>query len=48
MKQDTTYKIARLLGISIQAIVLGLVLSVAVGKLVALETDARVFRYQAF
>jgi len=41
-------KISRLLGIILQALVLGLLLSVSIGKLVALETDARVFRYQAF
>jgi hypothetical protein len=41
-------KIARLLGILLQIIVLGTTLSIAIGKLVALETDARVFRYQAF
>jgi hypothetical protein len=41
-------KIARLLGITLQAIILGILLLVSLGKLVALETDARVFRYQAF
>jgi hypothetical protein len=39
---------ARALGILVQAIVLGTLLFFSVGRLVALETGARVFRYQAF
>jgi len=41
-------KFWRWAGITLQAIVLGILLSLAIGKLVALETDARVFRYQGF
>ncbi|MDM8559129.1 hypothetical protein [Candidatus Parabeggiatoa sp. HSG14] len=41
-------KIARLLGITLQALVLGILLFIAIGQLVALETDARIFLYQAF
>jgi len=41
-------KVARLLGITLQALVLGTLLFVAVGQLVALKTDARIFFYQAF
>jgi len=41
-------KIARFLGILLQAIILGFLLFVSVGSMVAIETDARVFRYQAF
>jgi len=38
----------RLVGIALQAFVLGTLLFVAVVRLVALHTDARLFRYQAF
>jgi len=41
-------KFARVLGTFLQAVILGFLLFVSVGSLVALETDARVFRYQAF
>lgn len=41
-------KLLRWLGICIQAIVLGILLYFAIGKLIALETGARVFRYQGF
>lgn len=41
-------KIARFFGILFQAIILGFLLFVSVGSMVAIETDARVFRYQAF
>jgi hypothetical protein len=41
-------KFARSLGILIQAVILGFLLFVSVGSMVAMETDARVFRYQAF
>lgn len=41
-------KIARFLGLLVQALVLGFLLFVSVGNMVAVETDARVFRYQAF
>lgn len=39
---------ARLLGIAFQALVLGFLLFIVIGKLVAAETGARLFRYQAF
>jgi hypothetical protein len=32
----------------VQALVLGTLLTLAVGKLVAIHSDARLFRYQAF
>lgn len=38
----------RWLGISIQAFILGIFLALAIGKLIALEIGARVFRYQGF
>jgi hypothetical protein len=41
-------KFARALGVLLQAIVLGVLLFTSIGSLVALEADARVFRYQAF
>jgi len=41
-------KLARFLGITVQALVLGLLLVVSVGQLIALKTDARIFYYQAF
>ena len=41
-------KLPRLLGIAFQALVLGVLLFLAVGRLVGLETGARIFRYQAF
>ena len=41
-------KIARFLGITVQALILGLLLFVAVGQLIALESDTRIFFYQAF
>lgn len=39
---------SRILGILLQAVVLGVLLLLAIGKLVALETGARIFQYQAF
>jgi len=36
------------LGIAVQAIVLGILLFIVIGRLVAMETGARLFRYQAF
>lgn len=41
-------KTARWIGITLQAAILGTLLFFAVGKLVALETGARIFRYQGF
>ena len=41
-------RLPRLLGIALQAIVLGVFLFLAVAKLVGMETGARIFRYQAF
>ncbi len=38
----------RLFGIVLQALVLGTLLFFAIGSLVALAADARIFRYQAF
>jgi hypothetical protein len=38
----------RLLGITLQALVLGTLLFLAVARLVGLESGARIFRYQAF
>ncbi len=38
----------RWLGISIQALILGILLALAIGKLIAIETGARIFRYQGF
>ena len=40
--------IARLSGVVLQAVILGTLLYFAVGKLVAIESGARIFRYQAF
>ena len=39
---------ARICGIVVQAIILGILLFIAIGELVELETGARIFRYQAF
>ena len=39
---------SRLIGILFQALVLGSMLFFSIGKLVALESGALVFRYQAF
>ena len=39
---------ARICGIVLQAIVLGTLLFLALSRLVALESGARIFRYQAF
>ena len=41
-------RLPRLLGIVLQALVLGVFLFLAVGRLVGLEAGARIFRYQAF
>jgi len=41
-------RMARITGILIQALVLGTLLFFAIGRLVAIESGARVFRYQAF
>lgn len=41
-------RLSRMLGIVIQAVVLGTLLFLAVGQLVGLEAGARIFRYQAF
>jgi len=40
--------VSRTLGIVLQAIILGVLLFFAVGKLIAVESGARVFVYQAF
>ncbi len=40
--------VARWAGIVLQAIVIGTLLFLAVGNLVAIESGARIFRYQAF
>lgn len=39
---------ARWAGIVLQATVLGILLFIAAGKLIAMESGARLFRYQAF
>lgn len=39
---------ARWAGVILQALILGLLLALAVGRLVAQESDARVFRYEAY
>jgi hypothetical protein len=39
---------ARLLGIVVQAVVLGIFLFIVIGRLIAVESGARLFRYQAF
>lgn len=39
---------ARACGIAVQALVLGVLLFIAVSKLMELEAGMRVFRYQAF
>lgn len=39
---------ARRLGQVLQALLLGLLLALALGQLVAVEQDARVFRYEAY
>lgn len=41
-------RLARFGGIALQALILGTLLYFAVGKLVAIESGARIFRYQAF
>lgn len=41
-------KIARWIGIFLQALVLGVLLFFAIGELIAIEGDARVFRYEAY
>jgi hypothetical protein len=41
-------KIARFLGITVQALILGLLLFIAIGQLITLKSDARIFFYQAF
>ena len=41
-------KLMRILGILVQAILGGIFFFIAVSGLVALETGARVFRYQGF
>ena len=41
-------RFARLAGICLQGLVLGLLLFLALMKLLALESGARVFRYQGF
>lgn len=38
----------RWLGVVLRAIVLGILLFLAVGELLALESDARVFQYEAY
>lgn len=44
----TSQRLARLAGIALQALILGTLLFVAIGQLVAMGTGARLFRYQAF
>lgn len=39
---------ARWLGVALQALVLGLLLFLAIGELIALENDARVFLYEGY
>lgn len=39
---------ARLLGIVVQSIVMGTLLALAIGRLLALGSGARIFQYQAF
>jgi len=39
---------ARCLGVLLQALILGSLLFLALGQLLALGADARIFRYQAF
>lgn len=41
-------RLARFAGIVLQALILGTLLFVAIGQLVALGTGTRLFRYQAF
>lgn len=41
-------RFAYTLGIVTQAVVMGTLLFFAIGKLISLETGARLFRYQAF
>lgn len=41
-------KLLRGMGILVQAVVMGALLFLAVGGLVAIQAGARVFRYQAF
>jgi hypothetical protein len=41
-------RVARWAGIALQALILGSLLFVAIGQLVALGTGSRLFRYQAF
>ena len=38
----------RLCGIVVQSIVLGVLLFIALGKLIEIESGVRLFRYQAF
>ena len=46
--QPANQRLARLAGIALQALILGTLLFVAIGQLVAMGTGARLFRYQAF
>ena len=39
---------ARIAGLIVQALILGTLLYAALGRIVALETGAQIFRYQAF
>jgi hypothetical protein len=41
-------RLSRLLGIALQALILGLCLFLAIAKMIGIETGARIFRYQAF
>lgn len=47
-KEARTGRVCRALGVVCQALLLGTLLFIAVGALVAIEDGARVFRYQAF
>lgn len=44
----SSQRLARFAGIALQALILGTLLFVAIGQLVAMGTGARLFRYQAF
>jgi len=41
-------KLARGVGICVQGIILGLLFFLALGQLMALQSGARIFRYQGF
>jgi hypothetical protein len=41
-------RIARLIGVALQAVILGTALFLAIGQLAGLQGGARLFRYQAF